>query len=80
MAVRFVPVMPPRPTQPGSSWGALFGERARNTVYGWSERAFERRYMRRRVFGWTVHILADPDAVQRVLLDNAANYEKPRIV
>jgi cytochrome P450 len=36
--------------------------------------------MRRQVLGFTVHTLTDPDAVQRVLLDNAGNYEKPRIV
>jgi cytochrome P450 len=42
--------------------------------------AFEQTYIRRNVFGYRVHIVLDPDAVQRVLLDNAANYEKPKLV
>ncbi|HEV2043924.1 MAG TPA: cytochrome P450, partial [Sphingomicrobium sp.] len=54
--------------------------RARTAVYGWSEAAFEVDYMQRRVMGYNVHIPLQPDAVQHVLLDNAANYEKPGIV
>ena len=49
-------------------------------MYGWSERAFELPYMRRNVLGYTVHIPLDPDLVQHVLLDNAANYAKPDLV
>jgi len=37
-------------------------------------------YVRRRVLGHNVHIPLDPDAVQRVLLDHAANYVKPGLV
>ena len=36
--------------------------------------------MRRRVFGYNVHIPLEPALVQHVLLDNAANYVKPDIV
>jgi cytochrome P450 len=36
--------------------------------------------MRRKVLGFNVHIPLEPDAVQRVLLDNAANYVKPDVV
>ncbi|HVF37621.1 MAG TPA: cytochrome P450, partial [Sphingomicrobium sp.] len=36
--------------------------------------------MRRRLFGLNIYIPSHPDEVQRVLLDNAANYEKPRLV
>ena len=36
--------------------------------------------MRRKVFGYNVHIPLEPEAVGRVLLDNAANYVKPDIV
>ena len=61
-------------------WRGFVGERARTAVYGWSERAFELPYMRRNVLGYTVHIPLDPDLVQHVLLDNAANYEKPKLV
>jgi cytochrome P450 len=62
------------------AWRSFFGERARIAVSGWSERAFTLPYMRRKVLGYTVHIPLDPDAVQRVLLDNAANYVKPDLV
>jgi cytochrome P450 len=76
----FIPPHPPRPAGPVSPWRGFFGERARTAVYGWSSLAFEKTYIQRNVFGYRVHIVLDPDAVQRVLLDNAANYEKPKLV
>ena len=79
MNAPFVPPRPPR-GEPVASWRGFFGERARSAVYGWSAQAFRTPYIRRKVFGWNVHIPLDPEAVQRVLLDNAANYVKPRIV
>ena len=77
---RFVPPYPPRGAGPVAVWRGLFGERARTAVYGWSEAAFEIDYMQRRVMGYNVHIPLNPDAVQHVLLNQAANYEKPAIV
>jgi cytochrome P450 len=77
--VRFVPPHPPRGA-PVAVWRGFLGERARTAVYGWSEAAFELPHIKRRVFGYDVHIPLDPDAVQHVLLDNAANYVKPDIV
>lgn len=79
-AARFVPPHPPRSSGPVPVWRGFVGERARTAVYGWSERAFSLPHIRRKVFGYTVHIPLDPDAVGRVLLDNAANYMKPDIV
>jgi len=76
----FVPPHPPRGSAPVASWRGFVGERARTAVYGWSERAFRDSYIRRRILGFNVHIPLDPDMVQRVLLDNAANYTKPDIV
>jgi cytochrome P450 len=76
----FVPPHPPRPTQPVATWRGFFGERARTSVYGWSERAFEIDYLKRNILGFRVHILLDPDLIEHVLLDNAANYVKPDIV
>lgn len=76
----FVPPHPPRNAGPVPVWRGFFGERARTAVYGWSEAAFAQPHLRRRVFGYNVHIPLDPEAVQRVLLDNAANYVKPDIV
>jgi len=79
-AARFVPPHPPRRAGPVPVWRGFFGERARTSVYGWSQQAYERWYIRRNVLGFTVHIPLHPDAVQQVLLDNAANYVKPDIV
>ncbi|HEX2763815.1 MAG TPA: cytochrome P450 [Allosphingosinicella sp.] len=80
MTKPFVPPHPPRGPRPVASWRGFFGERARTAVYGWSEQAFRSRYIRRNILGFRVHIPLDPDAVQRVLLDNAANYAKPDLV
>lgn len=77
---RFVPPHPPRAAGPVAVWRGFFGERARTAVYGWSEAAFQLDYMQRRVMGYNVHIPLTPDAVQHVLLDAAAKYEKPTIV
>ncbi|HEV2818397.1 MAG TPA: cytochrome P450 [Allosphingosinicella sp.] len=77
---RFIPPHPPRSAGPVAVWRGFVGERARTAVYGWSERAFALPYMRRKVFRYNVHIPLEPEAVQRVLLDNAANYVKPDIV
>jgi cytochrome P450 len=76
----YIPPHPPRPARPVATWRGFFGERARTSVYGWSERAFEIDYLKRDILGLRVHILLDPDLVQHVLLDNAANYAKPDIV
>jgi cytochrome P450 len=77
---RFIPPYPPRRPKPVHTLRGLFGERARTAVYGWSELAFDTWYFKRKVLGHTVHILFKPEWIQRVLLDNAANYEKPRLV
>lgn len=79
-ASAFVPPYPPRAPRPVHTWRGFFGERARTAVYGWSELAFRQPYIRRKVLGFNVHIPLDPDMVQRVLLDNAANYVKPDVV
>jgi cytochrome P450 len=76
----FIPPYPPRPSRPVATWRGFFGERARTSVYGWSELAFNADYLRRNILGFRVHVLLDPDMVQHVLLDNAANYAKPDIV
>ena len=80
MSERFVPPHPPRPSQPVATWRGFFGERARTSVYGWSERAFEIDYLKRNILGFQVHVLLDPDLIGHVLLDNAANFVKPDIV
>jgi cytochrome P450 len=76
----FVPTHPRRRDRPVHTLRGLFGERARTAVYGWSAQAFEAWHIKRVVLGHPVHIVLKPEWVQRVLLDNAANYEKPRLV
>ena len=80
MTARFIPPYPPRQPKPVATWRGFFGERARTSVYGWSEFAFQTDHLKRNILGFRVHVLLDPDHVQRVLLDNAANYAKPDIV
>ena len=80
MTELWVPPHPPRQPKPVPSWRGFFGERARTAVYGWSKPAFENWYFKRNILGHTVHVVLKPEWVQRVLLDNAANYEKPRLV
>ena len=76
----FTPVRPPRAASVTPAWRSLFNEHSRNAVAGWSELAFREWHTRRNVLGTIVHIPRHPDAIERVLLSNAANYEKPRIV
>ena len=80
MSARFIPPYPPRQPKPVASWRGFFGERARTSVYGWSEFAFQTDHLKRNILGFQVHIVLDPEHVQHVLLDNAANYAKPDIV
>jgi len=80
MNARFVPPHPPRGAGPVPVWRGFFGERGRTAIFGWSQAAFTEWHIRRNVLGYRVHIPLHPDAVQRVLLDNAANYAKPDIV
>jgi cytochrome P450 len=76
----FIPPYPPRGAGPVAPWRGFFGERAKTAVYGWSERAYRDWHITRNVFGHTVHIPLHPEAVQHVVLDNAANYGKPKLV
>jgi cytochrome P450 len=76
----FIPPHPPRGPGPVPVWRGFVGERGRTAVYGWSQLAFRLPYMQRRMFGLNIHIPLDPGLIQRVLLDNAANYVKPQLV
>src|SRR3982751_1351723 len=80
MAKPFIPPHPPRRAKPVHTLRGLFGERARTAVYGWSELAFDAWHIQRIVLGHRVHVVLKPEWIQRVLLDNSANYEKPRLV
>jgi cytochrome P450 len=81
MTAPFTPPFPARDVPPARhAWSGLFGERARNAVYGWSDRAFAERHLKFKVVRFTVHVPLEPESIQRVLLDNAANYVKPNVV
>jgi cytochrome P450 len=75
----FEPVQPLRTRDWVPVWRGFFGERVRNTVYGLAEPAFDLPIRTRKVLGFTVHIVSQPEAVERVLLGNKANYERPGI-
>ncbi|HUQ13930.1 MAG TPA: cytochrome P450 [Novosphingobium sp.] len=75
----FFPVQPRRTRDWVPTWRGLFGRRLRNTIYGWPEPAFDTFHRERRVLGFTVHIVSDPQAVERVLLGNKANYLRPGV-
>jgi cytochrome P450 len=80
MTALFIPPFPPRSRDWAPVWTAFVGRRANNSVYGWPEDAFRSSWKTRRVLGHTVHVVSDPDAIGRVLLDNKANYERPALV
>src|SRR5687768_2263417 len=75
----FYPAQPRRVRDWTPTWLGFFGERLRNTIYGWPEPAFDTLIRTRKVLDLTVHIVSDPDAVERILLGNKANYERPGI-
>jgi len=78
-AAAFYPAQPRRTPDWQGTWRGFFGERLRNTVYGWPEPAFDVTMRTRKVLGFTVHIVSAPDAVERVMLGNKVNYERPGI-
>jgi cytochrome P450 len=80
MNARFVPTHPPRPAGPVPVWRGFFGERARTSVYGWSERMFDLPYYHRQILKIRVHLLIAPELIEHVLLTNQASYEKPQLV
>lgn len=78
-AAPFFPAQPPRTADWLPAWRGFFGERLRNTIYGWPEPAFDVPYRTRKVLGFTVHVIFEPEAVERVMLTNKANYLRPKI-
>lgn len=78
-AAGFVPVQPTRTTEKTPPWRAYFGERMRNSIYGLPQSLFDQFYHRRSLLGRTLHIVSDPDAIGRVLLENKDNYPRPRL-
>ncbi|WP_375404059.1 cytochrome P450 [uncultured Sphingomonas sp.] len=80
MPALLIPPYPHRSSDWAPVWTAFVGRRANNSVHGWPEDAFQSTWKTRRVFGYTVHVVSDPDAIGRVLLDNKTDYERPALV
>lgn len=78
-AAPFIPVQPLRLARWAPTWRGFFGERLRNTLYGWPDEAFDILYRRREVMGFTVHLAFDPDMIGHVMLDNKENWVRPGI-
>lgn len=76
----FVPPFPYRSRDWSPVWTSFVGRRASNSIYGWSDEAFDVAWRTRRVLGYTVHLVSDPDAIGRVLLHNKVNYERPGLI
>lgn len=76
----FHPAMPAREDHLLPIWRMFFGEPSKNALVGWPRFAFEKLYWFRRVITLRMHLISDPEAIGRVLLDNAANYSKPPLV
>jgi len=76
----FLPAAPARLPKQASAWSALFGEASRNTVNWWTADSFRQPHTSRTLMGITYHAVSEPRAVQRVLLDNLANYPKPGLL
>ena len=79
-AALFTPPYPPRPQDYAPVWRGFFGERVRNVIYSWPTTAYEDRYKYRKLLGYRLHFIFDPDVVGHVLLDNKENYRRPRAV
>ncbi len=80
MTALFTPPQPLRVRAWAPVWSAFVGERVRNSVHGWPAEAFEALHKRRTILGYTVHIISDPDAIGRIMLDNKANYPRPDVI
>ncbi len=78
-AAPFTPVYPQRLPDWAPTWRGFFGERLRNTLYGWPDEAFDILYRRREVMGFTVHLAFDPDMIGHIMLDNKENWVRPGI-
>jgi cytochrome P450 len=76
----FIPPYPLRPSYDAPVWAGFFGERLRNTLHGIPAAAFVDFTRSRKVLNLQLHVVSQPDAVGRVLLDNKENYIRPRLV
>ncbi|MFT3811173.1 MAG: cytochrome P450 [Micropepsaceae bacterium] len=74
------PAQPFRPVEPDKprlrDIAAFFLRARRNLLTAFSHTVYQELMIRRGLFGQPVWIVSDPEAVKRILLDNAGNYPK----
>jgi unspecific monooxygenase len=71
-------LVPPRPEIPARElpWYELLRTLRSNALRMWPQRAYEEGILDQRFFGRRRLLLNDPDAIHRVLVDNATNYRR----
>lgn len=75
----FIPAQPPRVPDWLPGWRGMFGERLRSAVHGIAQPAFDVWHKQRQFLNMQLHIMNAPNMIGHVLLDNAANYTRPRL-
>jgi len=71
-----------RAPEPRRAWPPLFGffrTLRDNMIATYTEEAYERDIVQRKIFGRCRFLVNEPGAIKHVLLDNAANYQKSEI-
>lgn len=76
----FRPAAPPERERDPSAFAILFQGAMRNPLTAIAKEAYDVRYRKARVLRFTYHGVSDPDAIKRVFLDHAANYQRPGLV
>jgi cytochrome P450 len=75
----FIPAQPPRVPDWLPGWRGMFGERLKSVVHGIAEPAFDVLHKERQFLNLQLHVVNDPDMIGHVLLNNHANYVRPRL-
>jgi cytochrome P450 len=75
----FTPAQPARVPDWLPGWRGMTGERLRSVVHGIAEPAFDVWHKDRKFLNFDLHIMNDPAMIGHVLLDNHANYQRPRL-
>ena len=78
-SLAFTPAQPARVPDWLPSWRGMFGERLRSAVHGIAEPAFDVWHKQRSFLNLQIHIVNNPDMIGHVLLNNHANYIRPRL-
>ena len=75
----FIPAQPIRVPDWLPGWRGMTGERLRSVVHGIAEPAFDVWHKERQFLNMQLHIVNHPDMIGHVLLDNHANYVRPKL-